>query len=343
MIGIIDEDVFLTEEFKELEEVPESLKELSYKKYIPIISTEDFFKMKIKPRELLLNPWLPTQGIAMIHAVAGAGKTHFTLGVAWAIASGGEFLGWEAVRAAKTLYIDGEMSAIAMQERLAATVSMRPSDSHLSNLMIITPDLTPDSILDLSKSDGQEFIKQAILEHKFEVIVIDNVSALMPGIKENEADSWNAIQTWELQIRKIGCSIIRVQHTGKNGSSRGSSKHMDIVDTVINLTKPEDYNSTQGVRFEVNYPKHRGFFGEDAAAFEAMLTKDMNNNPIWTTRSLEQSTYDKVVSLIREGIKQVDIAKELNINPSTVNRHVKKAEAEGVLVTKRSFSEKYRK
>ena len=40
---------------------------------------------------------------------------------------------------------------------------------------------------------------------------------------------------------------------------------------IASLKRPIDYDASQGARFEVHFTKSRGFFGEDAAPFEARL------------------------------------------------------------------------
>src|SRR3982751_1985720 len=93
------------------------------------------------PQEPLLGPWLRKQTLAMVHAWRGIGKTHFGLGLAYAVASGGTFLKWNAEQPRKVLYIDGEMSGAAIQERLAAIVAansrVQPSPGYFR---IVTPD-----------------------------------------------------------------------------------------------------------------------------------------------------------------------------------------------------------
>ena len=49
----------------------------------------------------------------------------------------------------------------------------------------------------------------------------------------------------------------------------------------------------------------------------------------WSYRSVDVSTYDKVVGLLKEGLSVTEIATELEINKSTVSRHAKKAKANG--------------
>jgi hypothetical protein len=60
------------------------------------LTAAEFLQLDLPPRGMLLDPWLPTQGIAMIHAGRGIGKTHLALGIAYTVATGGSLLGWRA-------------------------------------------------------------------------------------------------------------------------------------------------------------------------------------------------------------------------------------------------------
>ena len=44
-----------------------------------------------------------------------------------------------------------------------------------------------------------------------------------------------------------------------------------MLDTVIALRKPPDYQADQGARFEIHFEKSRGFFGPEAEPFEVRL------------------------------------------------------------------------
>ena len=44
------------------------------------------------------------------------------------------------------------------------------------------------------------------------------------------------------------------------------SKREDILDTVLSLKRPDDYEPTEGARFEVHFEKCRGIYGEEASA-----------------------------------------------------------------------------
>lgn len=66
---------------------------------LQVTEVKDFIQMKLLPRETILSPWLPTQGLAMIYAPRGVGKTHIALGIAYAVASHTSFLGWQSAKA----------------------------------------------------------------------------------------------------------------------------------------------------------------------------------------------------------------------------------------------------
>jgi len=100
--------------------------------------------------------------------------------------------------------------------------------------------------------------------------------------------------------------------------------------TVISLKRSDDYAAKQGARFEVHFEKSRGFSGDDAEPFVVQL-KEENGQFIWLSDSLEETLYQKVVSLLQLEMDQKDIASELGINKSTVSRYAKQAKAEGTL------------
>jgi RecA-family ATPase len=252
----------------------------------------------------------------MLHAYRGVGKTHVALGVASAVATGGKFLTWQAEKPRKVLFLDGEMPGVVLQERLRST--MRDMDKSLAdNLIILTPDLQSLGMPDLATTEGQKRLEPYIT-NDLALIVVDNISTLCRTGQENKADSWQTMQAWALNLRARGKSVMLVHHDGKNGQQRGSSKKEDILDTVIQLKRPADYNSSEGAVFEIRFTKARGLWGEAVAALEAKLVGDE-----WTTRMVEESTREKVKALLSEGWKQKDIAEELEISKGLVSRYAK--------------------
>lgn len=297
------------------------------------VSIQDFLHMEFPERKMLLSPWLPEQGLAMVVAPRGIGKTFFGMNVAYAVSAGSSYLGWKASEPKPVLYIDGEMPATVMQERLASITKCAEKgaiDFHLITPdMQRDPDLLPMGMPDLSTHEGQAEL--AIHTDSASLIVIDNIATLCRTGKENEGESWLAVQEWALGLRARGKSVLFIHHTGKGGQQRGTSRREDVLDTVISLSTPPDYNPEEGAKFQVRFTKSRGFYGEDAAPLEVSLTIDIDGSQLWTYCSLQQSTLTRVVELANDGLSQIDIAKELELNRSTVCRHVKKAKTEGLI------------
>lgn len=293
------------------------------------ITLHDLLAMELPPRRNLLDPWLPAQGLAMIYAPRGIGKTHIAQGIAYALICGGPFLTWRASEPAGVLYLDGEMPAAAMQERFAGIVAAS-NLSPVAPLRILSPDLQQCGMPDLSTESGQAQIDE-LIDADTKLIIVDNLSTFCRSGEENAAESWLPVQTWALRHRAAGRSILFIHHAGKGGAQRGTSRREDVLDTVIALKRPADYSPEQGARVEVHFEKARGIFGKDTAPIEASLGMDAAGRLVWATKTLEQSTFEQVAALAKDGLTQRDISIELSIDKSRVSRHLKRARQEGLL------------
>lgn len=292
-----------------------------------VVSAADLLAMDFPPRHNLLSPWLPQQGLAMVYAMRGIGKTHLSLGVAYAVASGSKFLGWQAPEPAGVLFLDGEMPGVALQERLAyitATAEREPA----APFRFLTPDLQEGGMPDLASEAGQEAI-DGLIDDNIKLIVVDNLSTLVRSGKENEGDSWQPVQTWALRHRAKGRSVLFIHHAGKGGQQRGTSRREDVLDTVILLKRPTDYTPEQGARFEVHFEKARGIHGEDVQPIEARLITDADGRLTWSTQTLDDTLKDRITTMLQDGMSQADIARDLGVNRSTVCRWAKHAKQAG--------------
>ncbi|MDN3508972.1 MAG: AAA family ATPase [Candidatus Neptunochlamydia sp.] len=305
---------------------------LSHKEKIRAVTMRDFLNMELPKREMLLNPFLPSQGLCLLYAKRGVGKTHVALGIAYAVASGGNFLNWEVPCPKKVLYIDGEMPAIAMQERLkriSVTEDLEPPDP--SFLRFITPDLQEGAMPNLSTKEGREELEELIQDS--DLIIIDNISTLFRSGVENEAESWQSVQDWALELRRKGKSVLFIHHAAKGGQQRGTSKREDILDTVISLKHPEGYRSDQGAAFEVNFEKTRHFAGEDAASFRVELKEQEDGLWLWEIddKRIVDSKVLAVAEAIKEGLTIEQIGLKTGLTKSQVETRKKKAKSEGLI------------
>jgi putative DNA primase/helicase len=293
------------------------------------LSAAEFLRLDLPPRGTVLGPWLPEKGLAMIHSSRGVGKTHLALSVGYAVACGGSFLGFEAPMARRVLYLDGEMPASTMQRRLATVIrgfGVQPHEPPF--FRFLSGDLTDGGLPDLGTSEGQAEIDAAI--GNAELIIVDNLSALLRCGKENEGESWLPVQGWALAHRRAGRSILFIHHAGKSGLQRGTSRREDVLDTVIALRRPEDYRAAQGARFEIHFEKARGFHGDDARSFEAMY-EERDDAALWTRIEITAAELTRVADALRDGMSIREAGATLGIHKSKVERLKKKAIDEGLL------------
>lgn len=293
------------------------------------LNVRELLELEIPPREMLLNPILPAQGLVMLYAPRGIGKTHVALWMAYTIACGGEMFckRWRCEKLRKVLFVDGEMPASTLQMRLSTIVASSDKElEDVDNLKIITPDHQEIGIPDLSTLSGQEWLEPHL--EGIDLLILDNLSCLCRSGRENESESWTPLQDWLLKLRRRGISVLFVHHAGKGGNQRGTSKKEDILDTVIVLRKPNDYDPREGARFEVHYEKARGFYGDEASPFEACL-KGEDGKMTWHVQEIEDLQFNRLLDLHKDGLKQREIAQELGLGPGTVNRWIKCAKEEG--------------
>jgi putative DNA primase/helicase len=259
------------------------------------------------------------------------GKTHFALSVAYAVASGTKFLRWHAPVPRKVVYLDGEMPGSVMQRRLAMHCPDHPPAPGF--FKIFTPDLVPDgqTLPDLATLDGQDALN-LMIEDDTALVVVDNLSAwARSGGRENDAESWLPIADWILSLRRRGIAVLLVHHAGKGGQQRGTSKKEDVLDVVIGLSRPADYDPKAGASFVVEFTKARNLLGDDAESLELELG-GTDERAEWHWRTVEASTYERVVKLQKEGLKPNEIAAELGIHKSNVSRHLSRARQLGDVV-----------
>jgi hypothetical protein len=289
-----------------------------------VVTAHELLGMSLPPRETILAPWLPTKGTAMVYGPRGIGKTHFTLGCAFAIATGGTFLRFKADAPHRVLLLDGEMPAVVLQERLALIAQAARLELPDPSYFRLLPADLQERGLNLSDADDQKEI-DAILGDA-EVIFIDNISTLSNAGRENEAESWLPMQEWALAQKRAGRSVVFIHHAGKGGQQRGTSRREDVLDTVIALRKPGDHGADQGARFQIHFEKNRGFHGSDAKPFEAAL-----GAAGWTMRDLLDADLERVAALTNEGLSTREIETETGIAKSRVNRLQQKARDAGLI------------
>ncbi len=297
------------------------------------IGFSEFISTEYPPREWILTDLVQVRDTAMVHAWRGVGKSFFALGIALAVATGGDFLRFRAPRRRPVLYIDGEMPREDSQERVKRMHAGMQSDLPRPLLRFLSADLLEYGLPSLASVDGQQAVAATLgaarkAGRPIELIVIDSKSTLCRASEDaNREESWHAMQDWLLKLRREGVAQLIVHHDGKGGQQRGTSAIEDICTQVLQLKRPEAGKAADGARFEMHYTKSRGVFGDAVAPLVAEIRNPDSDALEWLWSPVEDRRADQrreVFTLADEGVGVREIARRTGVARSTVADWLKK-------------------
>jgi putative DNA primase/helicase len=297
------------------------------------IGFNDFLNLNISPRQMLLHPILPERSLAMLYAPRGIGKSWLGLSIGLAVSSGRPLLRWSAPKAKQVLYVDGEMPLVSLQERLKAISLGFEGEIPNDGFKILAADHVEGG-LNLGHEEGQHGL-EPLLEG-VDLLILDNLSTLCSTLSESGSDSWTSIQSWLLNLRRRGISVLFIHHAGNNGRQRGTSRREDTLDTVIALRRPDDCSPDQGARFQVHFEKLRNRVdGLGSSPFEAIVEPcviDGRDGIKWLARDLAPPILKQAAVIFRQGKSVRTAATILGISKSESGRLRQQAMEEGLLV-----------
>ena len=286
------------------------------------VSAETLMDRASPARADVLAPLLASNGSALVYGPGGVGKTFFALGIAWAAASGGSFLGWRAARPHRVLYIDGELGAADMRERLALFGRPPPG------LKLVLPDLSDGPLLDLAQPEG--IVSLMAGWNDPELVVIDSLASLA-GLN-GDPERWNNLQNFLIHQRTYGHrAVVLVHHANRDGGLRGSTRCVDALDLVIALRRPKDWRAADGARFEIHFEKARRLRGDAAEPILAQLTSEPGQPAHWRWGRVPLGSFERAVALLKQGVKPEAMGRALGISRSTAFDYQRKARERGLL------------
>jgi hypothetical protein len=293
----------------------------------PPVAAPKLFDAELPQRQMLLDPILSNDTMALLYGPRGLGKTFVALGIAWAAAAGASFLGWQASRPHRVLYLDGEMAAVDLRERLRLLGSAPPT------LDFLIADLGIHSLPDLGHYTGQSRLQQAWGDP--ELVVLDNLSSLA-GFKLGGPDRWTELQRFLMLQRRSGRAVLVVHHANKEGEQRGTNRREDVLDLVMALRAPADWHPSDGARFEIHFEKTRGLSGDATQPIEARLLTDTLGLARWEWQPLQQSSLQRLAALMGEGLSAHQAGRELGLSVGMTYRLRNRARALGLLEPRRT-------
>ena len=322
--------------------LPRNVVEAEFKAVEPVglyaVSLGELMALDIpnRPRHLA---WLPAGGLVMVFGKRGVGKSFFVASLAASLTTGTAFLRWGVDAPVGVLLVDGEMALSQLRDRIRDLVPIEPK----APLEICSHELVYNKTemdLNLGDAEWQEAVNGFLADHEdIKVVVIDNLSCLLPTVPEDKRDDWaERVLPFLVGLRRRGVTVIMVHHAGKGGDQRGTSSREDSLDTIIKLEAFSDSDATTGAQFLVKFTKNRGVYGEEVADIEAQLGTGPDGSPLWSWKSIDESNEGRVLALVRDGVTQgSEIADELGLSKGAVSKIKRRLIAKGCLAEGREF------
>jgi hypothetical protein len=291
------------------------------------VTSAQLASLDLKPRRPLLGEWLCEGDYGIIYAPRGVGKTWLAQMIAKAISSGGRAGAWLAPTPARVLYIDGEMPPDLILDR---DKGLGAGEVQILNHAILF-DRT-GQVLNITDPAQQQAILGRCIRDGIKLLILDNLSTLASGVKENDSYEWERLQTWLLHFRRYGIAVILVHHSGRNGAPRGTSKREDAASWMIALDDArERSDDKRGARFISRFTKPSRNTQQDVPAYEWHIVTDPGTGGVSVACKVAQSM-DVLLRYIADGVTDCSqLAEEMRVSRGTISKMAKRAMCEGWL------------
>jgi hypothetical protein len=159
-------------------------------------------EIKLPPKKIIIDDWFKEGDLGFIFAYRGVGKTWLILALCIALADGGKCGRWQVRGKWTVLYIDGEMSHDDDKSRISGLQPSIPEELCVLNHEVLFH--LHKLVMNLGSKTDQQIITKICLDKGIRVLVLDNLGCLFTGVGENDADEWEKILPWLLELRRQG-------------------------------------------------------------------------------------------------------------------------------------------
>lgn len=287
-------------------------------------------QLSVPTREPIMGSWFKQGDLGFIFGARGLGKTWLALHIGRQIAEGGVVGDWKVHQPRRVLYVDGEMPLDGIRGRDAA-LSTAPTEHmfylHHEALFHLT-----GKVLNLTNPSVQAALLEKCQQEKMEVLILDNLSCLFSGIKENDADAWEQVLPWLLDLRRNRIAVVFIAHAGRNGLMRGTSRREDAAFWIIQLAEAKDEGEIQnGAKFVARFVKNRNATEADCPPLEWHFNLPQGETSARVSWK-KMSTPQLFRQWIEDGLtRATEIAEEMGITKGQASKLAKKAMLAGWL------------
>jgi archaellum biogenesis ATPase FlaH len=194
---------------------------------------------------------LPRDSIAMVGGISKLGKSIFVLNMAIQMAIAKPFLlQFNIPKPQKVIYLQAEISAHSMQDRLKKMLAVTDSTPEKKMLYIVN-----QKGLKFDKEDDLAKVSDLIQECEANVLIVDPLYKFHSGDENAVKDMTRFFDGLDWIITQNNISIVVVHHfgkpqQGKSGATqfRGSSTITDYADTYMMLNRKSNKETRNSVK-----------------------------------------------------------------------------------------------
>jgi hypothetical protein len=200
---------------------------------LPPLTLDDWRNRDLPDPDFIMGHWLTTTSRVLLTAATGLGKTNFGLALGMRIAADADFLHWRAHRAARVLYIDGEMSRRLLRQRVLDE-EQRVGITPTAFFALSHEDIA--GFKPLNTIEGQAWMNALIDKlGGVDLVIVDNIMSLTIGDMK-DPKPWQETIPWALSLTKRAIGQVWIHHTGHDETrSYGDKTREWQMDTTIHL------------------------------------------------------------------------------------------------------------
>ena len=201
-----------------------------------IRSGEELVSSDVPEPDTIVDPFLLCGTVTLFYAKPKVGKTFVGLELLQCVSNGQPFLDYKVPKPVGALFLDGELGLRQLKARVEK-IGHGPGARYLNAGEF---GQKAGHALDLTRADHQQWILDYVLAEDLALVIVDNLSCLVPRKDENDNTDPGLLSFFGLCNRlKANCrSVVLIHHAGHDGRHpRGASVVQSYVDTVIALKK----------------------------------------------------------------------------------------------------------
>ncbi len=291
-----------------------------------VVTSAKLGELTIAPRKKLIGDWMREGDLGFIYGFRGSGKTWLVDFLASGVSSGvAPTDAWEFHSAENVLLLDGEMPYDDFKARLQSF----GTNEKLHTLHHDVLFQQNGQSINLTNPRMQRVATRLCDAKQVKLLILDNLSCLFSGMKENDNDAWEAVLNWLLELRRKRIAVLIIHHAGVNGRMRGASRREDAAFWVIKVEEIKNRSRDEvGARFGTEFEKNRNHCSSEWGREWSFLMVD----GILTIGCKELSFDAQVLRKIQDGLTSAtDIVQEMGVAKSTISKSAKRLKSEGLI------------